>query len=58
MKYKSNEGQDQRHSHGPGNEEEPSRKLLLELQHWFLLSPYNQIKNTILQELCVTASFV
>jgi hypothetical protein len=37
-------------------DEQPVRKIILELQHWFLICPSAKIKNLILQELLVTTS--
>lgn len=38
------------------NEEDPTRKLILELQYWFLICPVARAKNMVLQELLITAN--
>ena len=38
------------------DEEDPTRKIILELQYWFLICPVSKAKNMVLQELLVTAN--
>lgn len=40
------------------DEEDPTRKIILELQYWFLICPVSRAKNMVLQELLVTANIL
>ena len=40
------------------DEEDPTRKIILELQYWFLIAPVTKAKNMVLQELLVTANIL
>lgn len=40
------------------HEESPTRKLILELQYWFLICPYTKAKNMVLEELLITSTLL
>lgn len=40
------------------DEEDPTRKIILELQYWFLICPVSRAKDMILQELLMTANIL